>query len=117
MRPSMIVVCLLMLSPDPAVGCDNFTTEATRDLATGHRAYIEGAAGASSMMGVRMTGAGVAAVALVVVVSRAYLRESGRRRLRWDDPGVRVDAGHDREESGRHILEAAPSPGAAVPGV
>jgi hypothetical protein len=107
MRPSMIVVCLLMLATARALGCDEYTTEATRDLATGHRIYFDAGAEESSMMAARMAGAGVAAMALVVLASRAYERASSRRMqplgpepsspiARPVDPRVRVDAGHDR---------------------
>ncbi len=101
MRLSTIVVCLLLLAPSRSVGCFEYTSEATPGLSTPHRGYIEAGTGEASAEYIRMTGAGVAAIALIVVVARGYQRAATRSsdvvlpsRFRLDDAELGPSTGH-----------------------
>jgi hypothetical protein len=121
MRLSTIVACLLLVSPSSALACYEHGAEATQKLSSPHRAVAaEGAeAEEASMLGVRLAGAGLASLALVVVAFRALSRAPGRGRARpvelepatpaessapFDRPGdprIRIDQGHERPEPTR----------------
>jgi hypothetical protein len=114
MRLSTIVVCLLLLAPARSPGCFEYTSEATPELSTPHRGYIEAGAGGASGERVRMAGAGAAAVALVVVIARGFRRAGGRptdavlpSRLRLDRAEIGLGSGHSRPTAG-----GVPTPGA-----
>jgi hypothetical protein len=121
MRLSTIVACLLLVSPPSAVACYEHGAEATQKLSSPHRAFAaEGGEGEeAAMLGVRLAGAGLASLALVVVAFRALSRAPGRGRIRpvelepaspaessaafdrTDDLRIRFDQGHERPEPAR----------------
>lgn len=114
MRLSTIVVCLLLLAPVRARGCFEYTSEATPELSTPHRSYIEASVGESSGEHLRMAGAGMATIALIAVVARGYRRATNRpfdavlpSEFRLDRAELGPGAGHLRP-----MAEAVPTPDA-----
>jgi hypothetical protein len=133
MRISTIVVSLLLASTSPALACDKFEYGSEGWLGKmpiARRAFAEEGVEESSMSGVRMVGAGVAALALVAVAFRAFRRATGWARpveferaapegwsapsLRPGDAWLRVDRGHERPEPGRAVEDEEALPEAVA---
>lgn len=100
MRLSTIVVCLLLLAPTRSLSCFEYTSEATPELSTPHRSGIEASAGEASAERLRMAGAGVATMGLIVVVARGFRRATNHAFDEVLPSRFRLDAGLDRGELG-----------------
>ena len=98
MRVSTIVASVLLASTSPALACDKFEYGSEGWLGKmpiARRAFAEEGAEEASMSGVRIAGAGLAALALVAVAFRSFRRASGRAgpaEFEMADPG------HERPE-------------------
>ncbi len=92
MRLSTIAVCLLVLSPCPALGCDEHASQQTgwlHEVPSSYASFVGEGAEASGMLGLWLLGVGSASVALVIVSFRAFSRAAGRVRVQ--------PAGHDED--------------------
>jgi hypothetical protein len=84
MRLSTIAVCLLVLSPCPVLGCDDYAPLQTawfREMPSSHARFIWEGEEESGMPGLWLLGAGSASVGLVIVSFRAFSRAAGRARV------------------------------------
>jgi hypothetical protein len=83
MRFSTIAVCLLVLvlSPRPALGCDEHAPQQTgwfHEMPSSYPSFAGDGAGEPRMPSVWLLGAGSASVALVIASFRSFSRAAGR---------------------------------------